>query len=261
MMPLVLILTGVLMDYPMAYVLRRVQSDAHRHIVLSAHYVLWARLLLLVSSCNGDTWIWACVVIMAVVRGGLDMCWGGEAQAHPGWFVLRQAVYTALALALPYVFGHGEQTRALFSWCVGCVRALRGQDMSGYLPLAASLMLSGLLLLLLTAGAGQLIGLMLLNLRKKRQHPTPGQYLAAQQDTGDNNMGLFIGWVERILMLTFAVTGHYGGLAVLVAVKTAARYPEFHVRAFAEYYILGTLLSLLFGIVLSAIFVGVLRCV
>lgn len=61
--------------------------------------------------------------------------------------------------------------------------------------------------------------------------------------------------------LALIAAGAHTGLGVLAAVKTAARFPEFKSRAFAEYYILGTLLSLLCGIVLSAFLTGLSRCV
>ncbi len=59
------------------------------------------------------------------------------------------------------------------------------------------------------------------------------------------NAGRYIGWLERALIFTVIVAGMPGGVAVVVAVKTAARFPQFEKEErFVEYYLIGTLSSL-----------------
>lgn len=41
------------------------------------------------------------------------------------------------------------------------------------------------------------------------------------------NAGRYIGWLERALIFTVIVAGMPGGAAIVVAVKTAARFPQF----------------------------------
>ena len=65
------------------------------------------------------------------------------------------------------------------------------------------------------------------------------------------NAGRYIGWLERALVFTVIVAGMPGGVAIVVAVKTAARFPQFEKEErFVEYYLIGTLSSL--GIALAA---------
>jgi len=58
--------------------------------------------------------------------------------------------------------------------------------------------------------------------------------------------GKAIGMLERALVYAAVLVGHPEAAALVVAVKSVARYPEFaHDRKFAEYFLVGTLLSLL----------------
>jgi hypothetical protein len=71
--------------------------------------------------------------------------------------------------------------------------------------------------------------------------------VAAGQTTGRSglaNAGRTIGWLERALVFGLLVAGAPAGAAVVVALKTAARFPHFDDEGFAEYYLIGTLLSL-----------------
>ena len=57
--------------------------------------------------------------------------------------------------------------------------------------------------------------------------------------------GRYIGWLERGLIFTTIVTGLPGAAAIVIAVKTAARFPRFEREdGFVEYYLIGTLSSL-----------------
>jgi len=65
--------------------------------------------------------------------------------------------------------------------------------------------------------------------------------------------GLYIGWVERALIGILMVMGIYTGLALLATLKTLARFKQLEKRANAEYFILGTLLSILLGVSFGAL--------
>ena len=59
------------------------------------------------------------------------------------------------------------------------------------------------------------------------------------------NAGRYIGWLERGVVYAVIVAGMPGGVAVVMAVKTAARFPQFeNEERFVEYYLIGTLASL-----------------
>jgi hypothetical protein len=56
-------------------------------------------------------------------------------------------------------------------------------------------------------------------------------------------IGATIGALERLLIVTFILTGAAAAVGVVIAVKTLARFKQLDDRGFAEYYLLGTLAS------------------
>jgi hypothetical protein len=79
--------------------------------------------------------------------------------------------------------------------------------------------------------------------------------VTADQDAADRggdpprksirNAGRYIGWLERGLIYTVIVAGMPAAAAIILGIKTAARFPQFeHQERFVEYYLIGTLLSL-----------------
>ena len=77
------------------------------------------------------------------------------------------------------------------------------------------------------------------------------------------NAGLYIGWLERFLLLTALLLQSPGTAGLILAAKAIARYPEFKSEHFAEYFLIGTLLSfsiaVLGGAVLARVVLGQLR--
>ncbi|HEV2298367.1 MAG TPA: hypothetical protein VGR72_07605 [Candidatus Acidoferrales bacterium] len=58
------------------------------------------------------------------------------------------------------------------------------------------------------------------------------------------NAGMYIGWLERFLILTALLLHSPATAGLVLTAKAIARYPQFkHIR-FAEYFLIGTLLSL-----------------
>jgi hypothetical protein len=57
------------------------------------------------------------------------------------------------------------------------------------------------------------------------------------------NAGLYIGWLERLLILTALVLQSPGTVGFILAAKSIARYPELKSIRFAEYFLIGTLIS------------------
>ncbi len=62
-------------------------------------------------------------------------------------------------------------------------------------------------------------------------HPSPAR------------IGAAIGVLERLLIVTFVLTGSTAAIGFVVAAKTLARFKQLDDRDFAEYYLLGTLAS------------------
>jgi hypothetical protein len=67
------------------------------------------------------------------------------------------------------------------------------------------------------------------------------------------NAGEWIGILERLLALTFVLTGSYSAIAFALTAKSIARFKELEDKSFAEYYLLGTSAS-----IVCAVVVGVL---
>ncbi|HEU4673884.1 MAG TPA: DUF3307 domain-containing protein [Candidatus Limnocylindrales bacterium] len=63
------------------------------------------------------------------------------------------------------------------------------------------------------------------------------------EPTGPARIGEAIGVLERLLVVTFVLTGQLAAIGFVVAAKTLARFKQLDDRAFAEYYLLGTLAS------------------
>ncbi len=63
--------------------------------------------------------------------------------------------------------------------------------------------------------------------------------------------GRLIGVLERALALTLVLLGEYGALGLVVAAKALARFRGMEERDFAEYFLIGTLASLLVALVVG----------
>jgi len=59
------------------------------------------------------------------------------------------------------------------------------------------------------------------------------------------NTGRVIGMLERIFIYSFAISGQFAAIGFILTAKGVVRYHEFEDRAFAEYVLIGTLLSAL----------------
>jgi hypothetical protein len=74
------------------------------------------------------------------------------------------------------------------------------------------------------------------------------------------NAGLYIGWLERFVVLTALVLQSPATVGLILTAKSIARYPEMKSVRFAEYFLIGTLLSMslgiMGGIILLKVFYG-----
>lgn len=81
--------------------------------------------------------------------------------------------------------------------------------------------------------------------------PLSDQLGAANERQGANresleglgNAGLYLGWLERGLLVVAFAIGSFTAVGLIIGAKSIARFPEFRSRAFAEYFLIGTLLS------------------
>lgn len=77
------------------------------------------------------------------------------------------------------------------------------------------------------------------------------------------NAGLYIGWLERFLVITALLLHSPASIGLILTAKSIARYPEFKSEHFAEYFLIGTLLSIAMaimgGIILVKVIFGAVR--
>src|SRR5690606_21117868 len=65
--------------------------------------------------------------------------------------------------------------------------------------------------------------------------------LQLQADSGLNKAGRYIGYLERLLLLVFTLTGQLAAVGFLIAAKSIFRFPAAQAeRRQAEYFLLGT---------------------
>lgn len=79
-------------------------------------------------------------------------------------------------------------------------------------------------------------------------------YTSRLQDSRDEpaeeliHAGLVIGWLERSLLYAFVVAGAPGAVPLVVAAKSIARYPSFSEGRFGDYFLIGTLASVVVAV-------------
>jgi hypothetical protein len=77
---------------------------------------------------------------------------------------------------------------------------------------------------------------------------TPGESAHALR-----NAGMYIGWLERFVILTALLMRSPATAGLVLTAKAIARYPEFKQVRFAEYFLIGTLLSISAALVGGAV--------
>lgn len=68
--------------------------------------------------------------------------------------------------------------------------------------------------------------------------------------------GSLIGSLERIVMLILLVVGQWVGLTIVIAAKSIARFKQLEDKKFSEYYLIGTLYSIIYVIVIYYLLLG-----
>ncbi|MCP4007667.1 MAG: DUF3307 domain-containing protein [bacterium] len=64
-------------------------------------------------------------------------------------------------------------------------------------------------------------------------------------------LGRTIGTLERLLIVTLVIAEAWAGIGLILAAKSVARFKELESRAFSEYYLVGTLTSVLVAVIVG----------
>lgn len=152
-------------------------------------------------------------------------------------FVYNQVLHVLVIIIIAYLAVHNNCILQQQNWV---------KDIFDTIPLSEQTILSWLIALLaIHKPANELISRLLANYR-----------LSTTENTfkKDNNTGRFIGTVERMICLILISLGQYAAMGLVLTAKSIARYNKISEdKEFAEYYLLGTLLSILIVIVVSVI--------
>ena len=70
-------------------------------------------------------------------------------------------------------------------------------------------------------------------------------------DQQEYNTGRIIGLLERIFVFLFVLLNQYAAIGFILAAKGVARFQDFKNRTFAEYVLIGTLLSALLAMMIA----------
>ncbi|MBY6541216.1 hypothetical protein HQ325_21330 [Rhodococcus sp. BP-349] len=116
-------------------------------------------------------------------------------------------------------------------------------------PLVAALVL----VVAVAVTGGTVVVPAVFHLARRRPEPGDGD---ADDERPVLRGGLVIGTLERIAVVVAVLTGWPEGIAVVLAVKGLARYPELRDPRASEYFIIGTFTSVLWALAAGGVGVG-----
>ena len=87
---------------------------------------------------------------------------------------------------------------------------------------------------------------------------TCGREVAISASAGPLSLGAYIGMLERALILTLLLDGSLVAAGFVLTAKSIARFQELNDRRFAEYYLIGTLSSMLVAVASGIVLKGLI---
>lgn len=207
---------------------------AHGALVLACQVVIFVPYLTFTSAM-----VLLAVALLHVVIDAAKMRWQPK-QASIGPFLLDQAAHVVvLYIAWRTIVNWGLDSRPLL---------FQGTLSSDWVPhathaqlAAGALILAGLAFNIY--GSSTVVRLLLAAVDWK---PTP----RPDEETPQDRKGWLIGCLERLLVFILVLIGQWQAVGFVLTAKSIARFKDIeNNRAFAEYYLVGTLSSILLAIV------------
>jgi hypothetical protein len=140
-------------------------------------------------------------------------------------FLVDQAIHLIAVIGAVFLLVH--PSLQMFVLWLNRIRSLQ-----------ESILLVSVVYVLVIFGGGYFIRALIGPLWKEQQGQT------AKEHEEVINAGLYIGWLERFLVLTALFLQSPATVGFILAAKSIARYPELKSVRFAEYFLIGTLLSI-----------------
>lgn len=97
-----------------------------------------------------------------------------------------------------------------------------------------------------------------MNIITKKEHSINESYQHLTYSAPIQSRGKYIGYAERIIVIILTIAGAYEAIAFIIAAKSIARFKQLDDRNWAEYFLLGTLTSIVLGMIIGLIAKGVL---
>jgi hypothetical protein len=144
-------------------------------------------------------------------------------------FVVDQGIHLLTVIGAVFLLVHPSLQTFVF-W-INRIRSLQ-----------ESILLVSVVYVLVIFGGGYFIRVLIGPLWKEEEGQTRKEHEEVI------NAGLYIGWLERFLVLTALFLQSPATVGFILAAKSIARYPELKSVRFAEYFLIGTLLSVAIAI-------------
>ncbi|KAF0141093.1 MAG: hypothetical protein FD122_1745 [Stygiobacter sp.] len=78
-------------------------------------------------------------------------------------------------------------------------------------------------------------------------------FINKQVEKSELNTGRIIGLLERIIIFIFVYNSQFESVGLVIAAKTIIRWKKLDEKEYAEYVIIGTLLSVLLAVIITMI--------
>lgn len=183
-------------------------------------------------------WLWA-VAATTLILNGASAWWERRAQERSGGRLLLGALHLVLlsvwfstTAGIHFRVGLGALGDGIESWSALGAEARRLMGPTG-LKMTFGVLLAA-------NEANFLVRWLLGRLQIKPGVPS---LLGPSVDANEFNRGRMIGVLERVLIYAFVLTGQFGAIGFTLAAKGFTRFKELENRGFAEYVLIGTLLS------------------
>jgi hypothetical protein len=183
------------------------------------------------------------LLVIVVFLGLMNLAtWGVDRTHYPRG--LRQFL-----LFLSYAIAFGFVPDALLQaneWAVAIWRYLDDQFVPAALLSSAGLgqalpMIAGAVFV--TYEVNNPLRFILARFNVEPREPGMANVAKPPHDRAELQRGMIIGVIERLLIYYFVVTGSLASIGFIVAAKSFARFRELNNKDFAEYVLIGTLLS------------------
>lgn len=159
-------------------------------------------------------------------------------------FLLDQSIHVVVIYIVNSIFTIHESEKYLPLFGHYKTNLNKGEWTIPHIP--NNLLLCLIFIITFSMVAGILISFMLENIKASKKSDINATRALSDSE---KKIGLKIGLIERLLVIIFVSAGQFGALGLILAGKSLARYEDLKDKAFAEYYLLGTLLSFLFGVI------------